>query len=402
MKKIFRKLKSFVILVKGRRWGVIWDRFPFVQKLLSLTNYFPHPQNYRYILLGGHGLGMTALFYYLKQIGAKPDEIWWYELIRPFIFYRKFDGMVLDKSPLNIDAPKILQKLKKKVPAYQLIRDPISIIKSNVNVTIFHLISSVNSQEDADKRLIEVIEQISHLMFHFASIRRLVHHIVTDITYLKMSDIDEKGMPITLQKIAQRFEYNSYEQWGGGQQNESVIKGSLFPRCFPHIFKIQNQTFILSTHSRLNASSVKEVDMSSNNHIVRDKLNGSYNIVEDNILVQGHEQYPLILATLGSSQNHCEEQILTKAKNAVDSYINYAILAIQKHQQFIFDEDKVIDTLRRNKDFSLKLAHKIHSELHYIRQEAPEFLKDFIHTEKFLKIFGIDIHSNSTTKDIQQ
>lgn len=401
MKKILRKLKSFVILVKGRRWGEVWDRFPFAQKILNLTNYFPHPQNYRYILLGGHGLGMTALFYYLRQIGAKPDEIWWYELIRPFIFYRKFDGMVLDKVPLNTDAPKILQKLRKKVPAYQLIRDPISIIKSNVNATMFHSISAINSQEDANKNLIDTINQISHLMFYFTSIRKLVNHIVTDMTYLKMSDIDEKGMSTTLQKFAQKFAYNPYEQWGGGLQNESVIKGSLFPRCFPHIFKIQNQSFILSTRSRLNANNVKEVDMNTKVYIVRDKLKGSYKIIQDNILAPGYEQYPLVLAALGSSQTHLQdEKMLKEIEDKIDSYINHTTSAIQKHERFIFNEDKIIDVLCQNKDFSLKLAHKIHNELDCIRQENPKLLEEFIHTDKFLKVFDINMYSNSTLKDI--
>lgn len=234
---IIRKIKSAFKLLKGGRIHAFFDRLPFAKQVISSTNLLPHPQNYEYILLGGHGLGMTAMFHYLKKIGARPEEILSYEIVRPFIFYRNFSGMVLDKAPLNNQSQKILKTCTKKVPVYQIVRDPISIIKSNINVTMFHSISKINNKKDAQDKLIEIIKGISHLMFYFSSQRKLIDHLKLDITYLTMKDIGESGMPTTLNNFIKRFKlpYNHTKEICS---SESVIKGSIFPRCFPHIFRI--------------------------------------------------------------------------------------------------------------------------------------------------------------------
>ena len=234
---IIRKIKSAYKLLKGGRIHAFFDRMPFAKQIISSTNLLPHPQKYDYILLGGHGLGLTAMFYYLKKIGAKPEEIWSYEIVRPFVFYRNFSGIVLDKAPLNNQSQKILKTCTKKVPVYQIVRDPISVIKSNINVTMFHSISKINSKKDAQDKLIEVIKGISHLMFYFGSQRKLIDHLKLDITYLTMKDIGENGMEATLKNFINRFKLPCVDT-KEICSSESVVKGSIFPRCFPHIFSI--------------------------------------------------------------------------------------------------------------------------------------------------------------------
>lgn len=223
-----RKIKSMLKIVRSRRWGLLWDRLPFTKVIFTLTNFIPHPQSYKYIILGGHGVGLTAFLHYLESIHAKPCQVLTYEAVRPFIFWRKFhgfskkssDGLVFDKAPLNAYAPSIFRGLKHKVPLYQIIRDPISIIKSNINVSMFHAISKINSQEDANKYLFSMIDYIEHLMFHFTSERALVSHIASEVYYLRMRDIDDNGMLHTMQSFASKFGYSldsqSSDIIGGG------------------------------------------------------------------------------------------------------------------------------------------------------------------------------------------
>ncbi|WP_146744962.1 hypothetical protein [Helicobacter sp. 16-1353] len=386
-----KKCKTVINLIRGKRWGAFWDKLPFIKQILSSTNLLPHRSNYKYILIGGHGLGMTAFFYYLEKLGAKPLEIWSYEIVRPFVFYRKFDGMVLDKAPLNSQSAKILKTCTKKVPLYQLIRDPISTIKSNVNVTMFHSISRINNKNDANNMLVDVINNISHLMFYFASTRDLVNHIVCDVTYIKMKDIDDKNMPNTLKAFANRFDYN-YSSLNGGGGNESVIKGSIFPRCFPHIFKINDFIFIISTLSRLNGRSRKEMDINSDITEIRTRINKKFFVIDDNIIIKGYEEYPLVLATFNNTL--IPENILEQSKNTATQYIDFALKNINKHKELCFDENGIIDFLLTKKEFAKKLAIEIHNQLRYIRQESPESLEEFAHTKRFLDVFGIDINSN--------
>ncbi|GAD18125.1 hypothetical protein [Helicobacter fennelliae] len=223
-----RKVKNMLKMIRGRRWGLLWDRMPFAKVIFTLTNFIPHPQSYKYIILGGHGVGLTAFLHYLESIHAKPCQVLTYEAVRPFIFWRKFngfskqssDGLVFDKAPLNAYAPSIFKSLKYKVPLYQIIRDPISIIKSNINVSMFHAISKINSQEDASNYLFLTIDHIEHLMFHFTSERALVSHIASEVHYLRMRDIDDSGMLHTMQSFASKFGYNldsqSSDVVGGG------------------------------------------------------------------------------------------------------------------------------------------------------------------------------------------
>ncbi|PAF46699.1 hypothetical protein BKH46_06975 [Helicobacter sp. 12S02634-8] len=400
IKIIISKFQTLLKIIKSRRWGLLWDKITPLKKLLSLTNYLPHPQKYRYILIGGHGLGMTALLFYLNKMGAKATEIWTYEVIRPFIFYRKFDGLVLDKAPLNKDASKVLQTLKKKVPLYQIIRDPISVIKSNVNVTMFHTISSIHSQADAKRVLFEIITNIPHLMFYFASTRKLIDHITTDVTYLRMCDLDDMHMPTTLQNFAYSFGYQEALKLNGGggddnNDNESVVKGSLFPRCFPFAFSLQGYDFILSPRSRLQSHFRKELDMNTNlgNYT---KVPTDYTILKDNITIDTYPQYPLVL--IAPADKTPPKDLIEKSHEPIKAYIDEALCQIKKHQSFAFSEASIIEALRQWPDRT-KLAIKIHSELAYIRKERPDFLAEFTHTASFLAQNGIDIFSTSITKE---
>lgn len=204
---LFRKIHSAIKLIRGKRWAVILDRLPIYKKISSITNLLPHPSNYKYILIGGHGVGMVALKHYLEKINASPCEILSYEIVRPFIFYRHFDGLVLDKYPINNDINKIISTCTKKVPLYQIVRCPIEIIKSNVNVNILHSISNINNQNDANKLLFEIINNISHLMFYFKSTRNLVNCITKEVNYITMQDINDENMNNTINKFAKKFNY---------------------------------------------------------------------------------------------------------------------------------------------------------------------------------------------------
>lgn len=423
-----RKVKNMLKMIRGRRWGLLWDRMPFAKVIFTLTNFIPHPQSYKYIILGGHGVGLTAFLHYLESIHAKPCQVLTYEAVRPFIFWRKFngfskqssDGLVFDKAPLNAYAPSIFKSLKYKVPLYQIIRDPISIIKSNINVSMFHAISKINSQEDASNYLFLTIDHIEHLMFHFTSERALVSHIASEVHYLRMRDIDDSGMLHTMQSFASKFGYNldsqSSDVVGGGGKftlkssnnklpssyistqlhisdntpnyldsiQESAIKGSLFPRCFPYVFEYNNEIFVLSTPSRLNGQSIQEVDMIT--LAKRPHIKEYYPI--KHYVVQNYEQYPLILASVKSINISSIQQ--DELNQKIQKYIHYVFEMLKKHKDYEFTEERIIATLLNNQSYAKDLAYKIHRELDILRCDFPNILDEFIHTKKFLSYFNLD------------
>ena len=382
-----RRLKTAIKLIKGKRWGYFKDKLPMYKKIISITNLFPHPNKYKYILLGGHGLGMTALKYYLDKLGASPKEILSYEIVRAFVFYENFDGLSLDKSPLNSDINSIMKKCNKKVPIYQIVRCPIEVIKSNINVQMFHALSKVNSKEDSNDMLFKLVNNIPHLMFYFKSMRNLVNHMAMNINYITMKDINDENIYSTLQKFANEIGYNYENIANRGGQQESAIKGSLFPRCFPQIFNIEGSNFIISTYSRLNTNSIKEIDMGGDVTQIRKPYIGPYYAIDENIIVKGYEAYPLILASIDNKNNALN---INKAKEYVNEYIDYVINSIAKHNNFIFDENEVIDTLLKDRELALNIARKMNDELFYIKKEIPEIFDSFKYTKQFLEKCNID------------
>lgn len=420
-------------MIIGRRWGLFWDKLPFANKLFTLTNFIPHPQNYKYIILGGHGLGLAAFKHYLDFIYAKPCEVFSYEIIRPFVFWRKFngfskhscDGLILDKFPINTYVPSVFKTLDKKVPLYQLIRDPISVIKSNINVTMFHAISLLHSQKDADRMLFEVIDNISHLMFYFTSQRLLVEHITSEVHYLRMRDIGEDGMPQTLESFVRKFGYqipdfqelsrahcvsdninrggdNTHSQALNNPRysrhfykdcfsqinslQESVIKGSLFPRCFPYVFKYEKRLFVVSTPSRFNGYSIQEVDM---RQITQKRLPVKIYYPIKTLSVKEYQEYPLILASLEPIPSLLSPSYLQGLELKVSAYFDYVFKCLETHKKYQFDEDKILATLLADKPYAKELAHKIDSELTILKRDIPLILDEFIHTKKFLSYFDL-------------
>ncbi len=266
---------------------------------------------------------------------------------------------MLDKSPLNSDASKILATCTKRAPVYQLVRDPISIVKSNVNATMLHTISTIHSQKDANalafaiirdishlmiafssqRKLVEHITSDVHLMIAFSSQRKLVEHITSDVSYLSMRDIDDSNMPSTMQNFCDRFGY-TFGYTNCSYDEESVVKGSSFPRCFPYIFTIDGTLFALSTLSRLVDGSSAEIDVSA--HIDSKRLQWSHPIHKlESIIVEGHESHPLYLVC--AAPPPIKSSSLEQARAKAQSYIESTRALLARAEQLAFTESTLIE-----------------------------------------------------------
>ncbi|MCE3037117.1 hypothetical protein LW135_04660 [Helicobacter sp. faydin-H20] len=315
-------LKKYLRKKFGRNWHKVLSDYAFTRRALSYTNLFPCKKSYRYILLGGHGMGMQAVMAYLDKMGAKPREIFAYEMLFPFVFFEDFDGIVIEKASDEKFYHRTLKTLKKKVPVYQIIRDPISIIKSCFNVDLLLQISNINMQEDREKLLIEAIKKFSHLMFYFTSLQNSIKHLATDITYLTQDSINQKNLQNTLNTFANRFNYSPIKI------EESVLKGTAFPRAFPYIFEVEGKSFGLFLSGREKRHC--EFDMYiSKKHLLKHR---DWHITKiKDIKIQGYEDYPLYLASLTEKPSNNQDYnhaggggtSLRRRKNAANHRRNY-------------------------------------------------------------------------------
>ncbi|WP_158657710.1 hypothetical protein [Helicobacter sp. 'house sparrow 1'] len=353
--------------------------------LLTFVNCLLLRESYKYLLLGGHGMGLASTIFYLEKIGAKPKQIFWYEIIPPFYFYKSFDGLVFDKDVQNKVANRVISRLTLRVPCYQIIRDPISVIKSCVNASCFHRISVINTKDDMASLLIEILSKTPHLMFHFASMRNSVKHLILDVTYLTQDSIGQDNLQNTLNDFADRLGYKHIEL----SKSISVLKGTTFPRAFPHFFQFQNKSFVLTMEGRDNGS--KEMDKDTFVEKKFKVLNKRYPCVKT-IIVPGYEEFPLQILRLDYQE--VGEGVLFEVEKKAREYIDYVLTSLQKHKTLILNEEEIIGLLTSPdcKDFGLKVAQKIHQECFYIRKERPDLLDTFSYSKRFLSSFGIDLN----------
>lgn len=120
---------------------------------------------------------------------------------------------------------------------------------------------------------------------------------------------------------------------------------------------------------------------------IRKPYIGPYYAIDENIIVKGYEAYPLILASIDNKNNTSSNK---KAKEYVNEYIDYVINSIAKHNNFIFDENEVINTLLKDRELALNIARKMNDELFYIKKEIPEIFDSFKYTKQFLEKCNID------------
>ncbi|WP_158657709.1 hypothetical protein [Helicobacter sp. 'house sparrow 1'] len=341
-------------------------------------------KKYQYFLLGGHGMGLASLSFYLEKIKAKPKWIFKGEVIPFFCFYNDFYGVVLDREIKNKVANYILRSLTLKVPFYQIIKDPISIIRSCVNVACFQHISMVHSKDDMKGLFFRVLLDIPHLMFHFASMRNSVKHLILDVTYLTQDSIGQDNLQNTLNDFADRLGYKKINVL----EKKSIFKGATFLRAFPHFFEVEQRCFVLTEESRIGKS--KEMDAGTFVEKKFKVLNKRYPCVKT-IIVPGYEEFPLQILRLDYQE--VGEGVLFEVEKKAREYIDYVLTSLQKHKTLILNEEEIIGLLTSPdcKDFGLKVAQKIHQECFYIRKERPDLLDTFSYSKRFLSSFGIDL-----------
>lgn len=162
------KIKNFIYRIKHKEYLYITKRIlyiflPHIPSIFYIhnrfiynlfitplwTQYLKIPQNYTYMLLGSHGVGFSAFVKFFEIIGANPmplknmfSSIDFVLLIRKHskINHGKIYGLTFDKSYKDYIRINILKKFKNKVPAFCLVRDPISIIKTHTHYCILPII----------------------------------------------------------------------------------------------------------------------------------------------------------------------------------------------------------------------------------------------------------------------
>ena len=103
------------------------------------TKFLDMPKDYSYIIAGSHGVGFVAFIKYMQNLGANPmtlDNMFarsdYVLLARKHAQNHKdkLYGLSIEKAYIDNIRKNILSKLDSKVPVFCLVRDPISIFRT--------------------------------------------------------------------------------------------------------------------------------------------------------------------------------------------------------------------------------------------------------------------------------
>ncbi len=101
------------------------------------------PKNADFIIIGSHGLGRNAFLLFLQYCNVKVN--WYYAFecyykrcymyLTLLLFKPKNKICAMTFAELNVEQEsKIINKINQKIPAVILTRDPISILKTHINL----------------------------------------------------------------------------------------------------------------------------------------------------------------------------------------------------------------------------------------------------------------------------
>ncbi|PAF45182.1 hypothetical protein [Helicobacter sp. 11S02596-1] len=132
-----KKYKTFLQCLEFREYDRIIAAI--LGRKLSLWTNTLKPHRYKYVMLASHGTGRNAFWHFLQSCGAYPMRKFDVCIMdrTAFFSWRKIYGIVCDRDISHLPATlKFISKLDHKVPVFCLVRDPISIIRGGVNMTL--------------------------------------------------------------------------------------------------------------------------------------------------------------------------------------------------------------------------------------------------------------------------
>lgn len=235
-----------------------------------LDSHMRIPQNYSFIVIGSHGVGLHSLLYYLSLCQDKNGEYIYpmplymftnnFDLYRCLTiprFYQKMFPMIKKKDVkwcLTFDRGNrkntlwIQNNIQHNVPAITIVRDPILALTSAFNYEIFFLIHSSYRQINTTQIYEEIYKNFLSIFGFKTNIDEKKTRI-TKILYVDCNDlIGDKTYP-TMQKIADFLDFKvSFHESFRHSINSPMQRyfanpiiynnQELYLSSFPHFFRI--------------------------------------------------------------------------------------------------------------------------------------------------------------------
>lgn len=133
------KIKAVLKIVKRFIDKYLYKFVIFIMDLLNLK----FPKNASFLILTSHGLGRNAFLSFLQHCGVRLNYDYAFEryyrrcymILVKLLFKSKSEVCAISFAEIDFEKQnKLINKINQKLPTIMMVRDPISILKTNINL----------------------------------------------------------------------------------------------------------------------------------------------------------------------------------------------------------------------------------------------------------------------------
>lgn len=221
------------------------------------------PKKADFIIIGSHGLGRNAFLLFLQYCNVRVN--WYYAFegyykrcymyLTHLLFKPKKQICGITFAELNVEGEnKIIEKITQKIPAIILVRDPISILKSHINLrtisknSTLELHTKIIRKNNAYKITKNALDSINHRICYrdfkngeiveskkpsldllaylisttsykndnkikeivlFSSLYRILKNKISELIFIDMNDLSNQNAYNTMQKLSKKLNFKN-------------------------------------------------------------------------------------------------------------------------------------------------------------------------------------------------
>ena len=348
----------------------------FLGKRISLFTNTLKPQRYRYIMLASHGTGRNAFWHFMYAAKAYPMRKFDIASIDRICFFswRRIYGIVCDRDLSSYQcAMKFINKLNKKVPVFCLVRDPISIIRGGINMTLANNIMgggiSVSISEVLDSYL-ESYNQLPH-HFIFTTSPKQFEHITKELIYIDTNDLSSQNAYNTITKCCAKIGINKISE------DKSFFAKKIADSLALNIEKEFN------FHIDDISFDIKVVQFENTLH----KKVKILKIINDDEINR-----KIAVCIIGKNTQSILKQINkdNKIKMQIENTINQYLLDLKNkfklYEESKINENDVLQYFKENKHHFDQFKTLLQYEISGIQKHAPNIVESWVYYKNFLKV----------------
>ncbi|RAX51926.1 hypothetical protein CCY99_08215 [Helicobacter sp. 16-1353] len=352
-------------------------------KKISLFTNTIKPQRYRYIMLGSHGTGRNAFWHFLNASKAYPMRKFDIACISRICFFswRKIYGIVVDRDLSHLpDSMLFINKLHKKVPVFVLVRDPISIIRGGVNMTLAsNIIDGVNnvSIKEVLESYLQSYDEMPH-HFIFTTSPKQFEHITKELVFIDMNDLSSQNAYNTMKKCCEKIGiYNIAESAGGEEFFSKKIADSLALNIEKNFIFEKDEEMPIEVKIKI----LPFENVLHKHFIILETLHSTYlpnRKISICLIGKNRKKAYRLLKQNEKALNIILKKVESHTKNIKEKFDIYEASKL--------DENDIVDYFKNDKNLYNKFRALFDYEMSSVKRNAPHIVESWEFYKKFEEI----------------